>query len=60
MGMDRLTPARHQLTVYLEPDLLAEIEAERVRLEAATGLKVGRGRIATRAMRAGFAAFAKS
>ena len=51
-------PVRRALTVYLEADLLAAIEAERARIEAETGLKVGKGQVATRAMRAGFKAAA--
>lgn len=46
---------RHQMSVYLVPDLLAAIDAERARIEAETGLKVGRCQIAARAMRAGIA-----
>lgn len=46
-------PDRHQMSVYLEPDLLAAIDAERARIMAQNGLKVGRCQVATRAMRAG-------
>lgn len=49
----RVPSDRHQMTVYLDAGLFAAIETERARLQAETGLKVGRCQIATRAMRAG-------
>lgn len=52
---ERAQSDRHQMTVYLDPDLLAASEAERARIQAETGLKVGRCQVATRAMRAGIA-----
>ncbi|GGD76795.1 hypothetical protein GCM10010990_28140 [Croceicoccus mobilis] len=57
---ERVRRERHQMTVYLEPDLLAAIEAERARILARDGLKVGRCQVATRAMRAGIATNART
>ncbi|WP_066556910.1 hypothetical protein [Croceicoccus bisphenolivorans] len=56
---DQVKPARQALTIYLDADLVAAIDAERARIAAETGLKVGKGQIATRAMRAGFKATAR-